>query len=132
MKTELKKQIVDTLEQYMSVYGVSQNEVAGRAGVNASYLIRMRQGNYTVMVSGREVEIADKYFEKIAAMTGFSITKNDWEPRAARELIETMNALEDAREHGENACRDRGCRQWEKLFGRTFPSEKSERIHDNN
>ncbi|MDR0871851.1 MAG: ATP-binding protein [Prevotellaceae bacterium] len=100
MKFETKQQIVEALEQYMQAHGISQNEAAKRSGVNASYLIEMRKGNYSIIVGGKEVEIADKHFEKIAEMVGFEIRKTYWETRPTDQLVEIMSELEDAKRYG--------------------------------
>jgi len=100
MKAEIKRQIIDALENYMTEYSVSQNEVAKRSGVNASYIIQMRKGEYSVAVNGKTVEISDKHFEKIAELTGFQIRKNYWETKPTEQLMEIMSELEDAKQYG--------------------------------
>ena len=97
MKPEIKKQIIEALEQYMIDHSISQNEVAKRSGVNASYIIEMRKGNYSI----GDVEISNKYFEKIAAMVGFEIRKSYWEIRPTEQLTEIMAELEDAKRNAE-------------------------------
>jgi len=100
MKTEIKKQIAESLEVYMSEHGISQNEAAKRSEVNASYIIQIRKGDYMIVSNGKTVEIADKYFEKIAEMVGFQIRKNYWELRHTEQFIEIISELTDAKQNG--------------------------------
>jgi len=100
MKTEIKKQIIESLEGWMAEHGISQNEASKRCGVNASYIMEMRKGNYCIETGGKTVEFSDKHFEKIAEMTGFQLRKNYWETRPTEQLMEVMSELEDAKRYG--------------------------------
>ena len=111
MKPEIKKQIIDALEYYMKEHNISQNEAASRSGVNASYIIQMRKGDYTILTGGKMVEISDKYFEKIATMVGFELRKSYWETRATEQLVEIIDILETAKKYGytRTVIGDTGC-----------------------
>ena len=100
MKAEIKRQIIDALENYMTEYSVSQNEASKRSGVNAAYIMEMRKGNYSIATGGKTVEFSDKHFEKIAEMVGFQIRKTYWETKPTEQLMEIMSELEDAKQYG--------------------------------
>ncbi|MDR2148883.1 MAG: ATP-binding protein [Tannerella sp.] len=127
MNVEVKKQIVEALEGYMTGHSLSQNEVAKRSGVNASYIIEMRKGNFTMNAGGKEVEISGKYFEKIAELVGFEIRKNYWKTRETEQLAEALEALSDARDNGEfrMIIGDTGCGKTyvANIFKRKFPND---------
>jgi DNA transposition AAA+ family ATPase len=101
MKAETKKQIVESLDSYMQEHGISQNEIGKRAGVNPAYIVAMRKGEYVINSGGgKTVEIADKYFEKIAELIGLSLKKSYWETKPTEQLLEIMSVLEDSRNYG--------------------------------
>ena len=100
MKQEIKNQIIESLEVYMELHGMSANEVAKKAGVNASYLSIMRTGNFTMTVGNNQVEIADKYFESIANLTGYSLVKVYGQTVATPQLKRIIASLEGAKEMG--------------------------------
>lgn len=98
MNNDTKKQIVDALNNYMERHDISQNDIAKNSGVNASYIIAMRSGSYTLKSKdGKEVAIADKWYNKIAEFVGFSLKKNYWETRPTEQLVEMMAILQDAK-----------------------------------
>ena len=127
MKQDVKKQIVEALEAYMAEHGLSQNEVAKRSGVNASYIIEMRKGNYTISAGGKNVEIADRHFEKLAELTGFQLRKSYWETKPTEQMAEALEALCDARDNGEfrMIVGDTGCGKTyvANIFKRKFPND---------
>jgi hypothetical protein len=96
MKEELKKQIVEGLEAWMSAHGVSQNEAAKRSGVNAAYLVEMRRGNWSLKLKeGKTVEFSDRHFEKIAEMIGLELRRTYWETRATDQFVEIVAELDE-------------------------------------
>jgi transcriptional regulator with XRE-family HTH domain len=99
MNTEIKKQIVEALEDYMLQHDITQNKIAKRSGVNARYIIQMREGNYSVTVEDKTVVIADKYFEKIAELINFQIRKTYWETKPTEQLTEILAELKDAKRY---------------------------------
>ena len=99
MKLEVKRQIIEALEAYMTEHNISQNKAAERSGVNASYIIEMRKGNFSIETGGKTVEFSDKHFEKIAEMVGFHIRKTYWPTQPTVQLLEVMAVLEDAKQN---------------------------------
>ena len=127
MKIEVKRQIIEALEAYMTAHNVSQNEVAKRSGVNAGYLIQMRKGDNTITIGDKTVEISGKYFEKIAELVGYEVRKNYWKTRETEQMAEALEALSDARENGEfrMIIGDTGCGKTyvANLFKRKYPND---------
>lgn len=100
MKHEIKQQIIESLEAYMEHHGISANEVAKKTGVNSSYISNMRSGNFTVTSGANQVEIADKYFETIANLIGYSLVKVYGQTVATPQLKRILASLEGAKELG--------------------------------
>ena len=101
MKSELKSLIITALEGYMKQHGISANEVAKITGVNAGYLSAMRGGKLTVKVTGgKEVDIADKYYQSIAKLIGFKLEKSYWQAVATPQMLRIIATLEDAKKYG--------------------------------
>lgn len=100
MKHEIKQQIMTSLEDYMEQFGLSANEVAKKTGINNSYISNMRAGNFTLTSGTNQVEIADKYFENIAQLTGFSLTKQYGHTVATPQFKRIIASLEGAKELG--------------------------------
>lgn len=127
MTEKQKKQVVGALEQYMQEHGLSQNEVAKRTGVNVAYIVAMRKGEYSVTAKGKEVEIADKHFEKIAEFIGLEVKQTFWKVQPTEQLVEIIGILEDAREYGytNTIVGDTGCGKTHaiELFRQKFPAD---------
>jgi DNA transposition AAA+ family ATPase len=101
MKTEIKNSIIAALESFMIQHNMSATDVAKKSGVSGSYISNMRQGNYTIAAGGgNNVEIADKYFEMLASLVGFKLTKTYWEPVPTAQFKRIIATLEDARQFG--------------------------------
>ena len=103
MKQEIKQQIIESLEAYMEHHGMSANEVAKKTGINASYISNMRSGNFTVTSGTNQVEIADKYFETIANLTGYKLVTVYGQTVATPQLKRIIASLEGAKEMGYTA-----------------------------
>lgn len=103
MNIETKTAIIKALEVYMASKNISQSEIASRAGVNASYIIEMRKGNYSLYRGEKETIITGKYFKRIADLIGYQTEKKYWETKKTAQLTEILAILEDAKENGEVA-----------------------------
>jgi DNA transposition AAA+ family ATPase len=127
MTVDERKRIMDALEAYMSEHGVTQNRVIERSGVNSNYITEMRRGRYVVVTGGKEVAIADKYFEKIADMVGVSVKKTYWRMQHTAQLREALSILEDARRFGYTSAviGETGCGKSYALdlFARKYPND---------
>lgn len=127
MQTEQKKSIVTALENYMEQHNIPQNDVAKHSGVNASYIINMRKGDYTMKVGEKQISIADKYFLRIAEFIGFETERSLWDIRKTAQLKEILATLNDAKTTGETAVitGETGCGKTftAELFKKRFPGE---------
>jgi transcriptional regulator with XRE-family HTH domain len=103
-KQEQKNQIREALETYMKLHGLSQNDIAKRAGVNAAYLIQIRKGSNTIAVKDKDVEIDFKYFVKLAEMMGMRLETTKTTGVKKTETLEFMTAhLQEAKDNSEAA-----------------------------
>jgi type II secretory pathway predicted ATPase ExeA len=103
MKTEQKASIITALEAYIKEHGSTQDSISKNAGVNASYLINMRKGDFTIKSGDKVVQIADKYFKRIATLIGFETEKQYWPTRHTLQLKEIISLLNDAKTNAEIA-----------------------------
>ena len=99
MDNQTKQEVVQALEQYLSTHNISQGELATKSGVNASYIIAMRKGEYFI----KSTPIADKWFNRIASFIGFVIEKQYWTVQPTLQMKSILAALKDAKENGETA-----------------------------
>lgn len=118
MQTEQKQQIIAALESYMTGWNISQADMAEKTKVNAAYLIAMRKGEYTIKSGGKAVQIADKYFNRIAAAIGFETEKQFWPVRNTKQFKEILATLMNSKQNSEIAVitGETGC-------GKTFTCE---------
>ena len=127
MNIETKRSIIEALEAYMIEQTLSQSEIAQRSGVNASYLIEMRKGKTTLIRAGKEIQIADKYFKRIADLIGFQTEKQYWSTQPTSQFTEILATLQDAKNNGEVAViiGETGCGKTYTLdlFKKKFSSE---------
>ena len=125
MKTELKNQIKEQLEFYMSEHNMSQNKVAKKSEVNVSFISAIRKGESTVNAGKQHVEIADKWYEMLANFVGFKLVKTYWETVETPQMLRTLATLQDAKDFaytnvliGETGC---GKTYIAELFSRKHP-----------
>lgn len=118
MNHEQKINLVSALEDYIKEHDLSQNDIAKRSGVNASYLINIRKLDFTIKIGNKAVEIANKYFVRIANLIKFETEKAYWQIRATAQLKQILVTLNDAKSNAETAVitGETGC-------GKTFGSE---------
>lgn len=87
--------------------------------------VAMRKGEYSVAAKGKEVEIADKHFEKIADFIGLEVKQTFCGVQPTEQLVEIISILEDAREYGYTSTivGDTGCGKTHaiELFRQKFP-----------
>ncbi len=101
MKVETKLAIIAALEDYMRLHNISASDVAKKTEVNQAYISNMRAGNFTMNAgNSNQVDISDKYFEKIARFIGYGIEKSYWEPVETAQMKRILATLEDAKEYG--------------------------------
>src|SRR5690242_7832966 len=100
MTEELKYQIVSAAQDYAQKNSLSNNDIAGRTKISSSYLSSMFRNNFTVQAGGKPVEIADKYFYRLAEFCGLAIKKNYWPVVQTAQFMEVISRLEDAKKSG--------------------------------
>lgn len=104
MKLEQKQEIVEAARQYAAEHGLSQNELAKKADISAKYVSDMFNGKtYTVAnaATGKTVEIADKYYLKLAEYVGVSVKKEYWKTVITPQMQRILVSLQVAKENGE-------------------------------
>ncbi len=101
MKIETKQQITEALNRFLSQHLMPASDLAKKADVNQAYISQIRQGKYTTTVGNNEVEIASKYFERIAKVIGFQIEQSYWSTVLTPQFAHILATLEDARSFGE-------------------------------
>lgn len=92
---------MSALEIWLEQTGFTAEEFAEKNNL-PNYLSGMRKGKYTVSNgSGKETEIADKYFRIIAEAIDFSLeNKNLWQTRQTPQFMQMISYLEDAKQFG--------------------------------
>lgn len=97
MTEELKYQIVAAAQEYAKESGMSNNDIASAAKINAGYLSNMFRNQFSVTVNGKQVDIADKWFYTLAEFCGLAIRKDYWPVVQTRQFVEVISALESAK-----------------------------------
>lgn len=100
MKKGTKDNIVDALNQYMVDHDLSANKVASQTAINPAYISAMRSKKYVTRAGDKDVDIAVKYFEKIANYIGLEIKKTYWSNVPTDQFKNVISILEDAKEFG--------------------------------
>jgi len=130
MKLEQKQEIVEAARQYAVEHGLSQNELAKKADISAKYVSDMFNGKtFTVAnaSTGKTVEIADKYYLKLAEYVGFSVKKEYWKTVVTPQMQRILVSLQIAKENGETnlIIGETGCGKSYvcDLFRRKYPAD---------
>lgn len=130
MNLEQKLQIVEAAKKYADEHGLSQNDLAKKAEVSAKYVSDMFNGKtYTVANSatGKTVEIADKYYLKLAEYVGMSVKKEYWKTVVTPQMQRILLSLQVAKENGETnlIIGETGCGKSYvcDLFRRKYPAD---------
>lgn len=103
MNLQQKQQIVEAAKAYALEHGLSQNEVARQAGVSAKYISDMWNGKTFTMAdsaTGKTVEIADKYYQKLADYVGLTLKKEYWKTVVTPQMQRILVSLQVAKETG--------------------------------
>lgn len=130
MNLEQKQAIVDAARMYADEHGLSQNDLAKRADISAKYVSDMFNGKtFTVANSatGKTVEIADKYYLKLAEYVGVSVKKEYWKTVVTPQMERILVSLQVAKENGETnlIIGETGCGKSYvcDLFRRKYPAD---------
>ncbi|MFN4248933.1 MAG: AAA family ATPase [Flavipsychrobacter sp.] len=101
MQQELKIEIVNAANAYLTEKGISANDLSKISSINAGYLSNMLRMQFTVMVSEKPVDIADRWFKKLAASIGFNLEQVRWETEMTVQFMEGVSWLEAAKANGQ-------------------------------
>ena len=102
MKEELKQDIVQAAHAYMQEHGISANDFARRSGINAGYLSNMLRSIFKVQVNGKDVDLQDRWFKKMADAADFKLEAVRWETVTTPQFEEGIHYLKTAKEN--NLC----------------------------
>lgn len=100
MKEAVKHTIIQKLEEFLKQHGMKAQQFARHSGISNSYISRIRAGKLTIKAGKNEVQIADKYFERIAQVIGYELRKQYWQTRPTSQMKRILATLQDAREFG--------------------------------
>ena len=101
MNQQIKKQISAALEAYMTEHGLSQNDIVTKTGVNQVYVMAIRKGHTSAKIGDKTVEIAAKWYNRIAEFIGFQTEKQYWKIIKTPQFKNILSNLEDAKNEGE-------------------------------
>jgi DNA transposition AAA+ family ATPase len=115
MTVENKTLIVAAVETYLEQHPLSQSELCSKSGVNARYMINIRKGDFTIKEGTKTIDIADKWFNRLADFIGFETEKSYWKTVPTDQMKSILATLKDAKQNAETAVitGDTGC-------GKTF------------
>lgn len=101
MKTEIKKQIIDSAKSYAVENGLSQDVFADMVGVNVSYINALWNGNFSLKSKNNKgVEIKESYFKKIAGTIGYKYEPVYWSLVETDQYLQIYTELLDAKNSG--------------------------------
>lgn len=93
LAAEIKNNIIAHATAWMEANNISQADMARRSKINPGYLSNMLRNNYSLEVDGKEVEIADKWFHKLAEAVGFAVKKQYWPTVITPEFQQMIHEL---------------------------------------
>jgi transcriptional regulator with XRE-family HTH domain len=78
MREEVKREIAESLRQYLKNQNTTQSRFSKLAAVGEAQLSHIRNDKFSIQVSGKDSPIDDKYFLAIARVTGYKVTESYW------------------------------------------------------
>lgn len=97
MQPELKKEIIDAANQYITAKGITAEHLSKLSGVNTSYLSNMLRNVYEIQVGDKPTEINERWFKKLAKTIDFSLDNVRWEVVPTIQFQEIITALDNAK-----------------------------------
>lgn len=99
MTNEIKDAVMEAARTYLKQKGISQNELQRRSGV--SYLSGMMKGVYTYedKRAGKNNDISDKWFCKLAEHVGYKITRDYWPTVLTSQYKTVITEIKEAKEN---------------------------------
>lgn len=101
MTIEQKQQIANQLEEYMQEHNLSQADIAKGAGVNAVYIINIRNGQFKIKSGDKSIDIQPKYFKRLADYIGANAESEFWQNQATHQLKVMVAALNESKENNQ-------------------------------
>lgn len=128
MKHETKLSIISALESFIAEHKMSQQDIAKKSGVNVAYISAMCNNKLaTAAGKGKVIDIAPKWFIKVADYIGFSIEKTYWSVQSTDQMVSIVSVMEDALRFGyfNTIIGATGCGKTfiSSLFARKYPQD---------
>ena len=104
MNKDLKQQVAEAAIEYCNTNNLSQEDIAGMAGINLAYINGMFTGKHTHKAGKNKVlDIKDKYYISLAKTIGFALEKQYWNTVETSQYIDIRAALASAKVTGRTA-----------------------------
>lgn len=100
MTEELKLQIIAAAADYAKKNNLTNSDIATKSKINNSYISNMMRNIFTVQADGKTVEIAEKYFFKLAEFCDINLKKQYWHTVQTNQFVGVIAALENAKATG--------------------------------
>lgn len=101
MDIQIKNKIVAEMEAYLTLHGMSAAQFSEISQVSESYISNIRKGDFTYNAGkGKTIEIAEKYFKKIADAIALKLEKSYWNTIPTSQLKRIFATFEDAQNYG--------------------------------
>lgn len=100
LHNETKTQIADAALHYCNEHKLSQADLVKSTGINSAYLSRILAKKFTVPAGGKNVEIQDKWFLKLANKIGYAVTKQYWPVVQTKEFETIISNINIAKKEG--------------------------------
>jgi len=101
MKHQQKLNIVNAAKQYIATTGISQTDLSAKAGIRSEYMSHILNQKFSIPAgNGKTVNIADKYFTRLAQFIGYNSTPTYWEVKPTPQLTAMLAIMQEAREFG--------------------------------
>jgi AAA domain len=104
MNTTTKQNIATAMLAFIADQGLTENNFAEKSGINKSYINSIKHAKWDSFdAGGKQVSIADKWFEKLAIFIGYEIETNYWYHFESDNYLQGLKACNKARRSKERA-----------------------------
>ena len=101
MDLQTKLNIADATRRFIDKTDITQDDLARQAGISSEYLSHIVNDKFSVKAGkGKSVDIAPKYFNRLAGFIGYNTQKSYWQHKPTPQLTAILAYLEDARNFG--------------------------------
>jgi len=99
MNHQTKQNIAQKTRLFIKKTNITQDDLSRQTNVSSEYLSHIINNKFQVKAGkGKVVEIADKYFKRLADFIG--LNKETWETKPTKQITAILAYLEDARQFG--------------------------------